>query len=62
MALVIVAPAMLLVENVPPPLWLVDSGKADAGEACLHWEASRRAQCRWAAAALNRWPESVFQL
>jgi hypothetical protein len=53
---------MLLVENLPQPVWLVDSGKADVREARLQQEASRRAQCRCAAAALSRLPESVLQL
>jgi hypothetical protein len=53
---------MLLVENVPQPVWLVDGGKADVREASLQLEASRRAQCRWIAAALSRWTELVFQL
>jgi len=53
---------MLLVENLPQPVWLVDSGKADVREAHLQVEASRRAQCRWVAVALSRWPESVFQV
>jgi hypothetical protein len=45
---------MLLVENVPQPAWLVDSGKADVRKARLQLEASRRAQCRSVAAALSR--------
>jgi hypothetical protein len=53
---------MLLVENVPQPLWLVGSGEADARKARLHVEASRRTQCRWVAAAVGLWSESVFQL
>jgi hypothetical protein len=53
---------MLLVENMPQLVWLVESGEADAREARLQLEASRRAECRYLAAALSRWPESVFQL
>jgi hypothetical protein len=56
------AAAMLLVENLPQPVWLMDSGKADVREAGLQREASCVAQCRWAAVPLSRWPESVFQV
>lgn len=57
---VTVAGAMWLVENVPQPVWLVDSGKVNVREVRLQLEASRRAQCRWVAVALSRWLESVF--
>ena len=53
---------MLLVENVPQPVWLVDNGKADVREARLQLKASPRAQFRRVAAALSRWLESVFHV
>jgi protein involved in polysaccharide export with SLBB domain/capsular polysaccharide biosynthesis protein len=48
------ADAILLAENVPNILWLVDSGKSDASEAIADLATLRASRCHLVGAALNR--------
>jgi len=54
--------AILLAENLPQVLWLVDSGKSQARETRLHLETLRHARCRLIGAVLNHEPEPLIPL
>jgi Mrp family chromosome partitioning ATPase len=48
--------AVLLAENLPQLIWLVDSGKARARETRQQLETLRHARCRLVGAVLNHEP------
>jgi hypothetical protein len=54
--------AILLAENLPQVLWLVDSGKSHARETRLHLETLRHARCKLVGAVLNHEPEPLITL
>jgi capsular polysaccharide biosynthesis protein len=54
--------AILLAENLPQVLWLVDSGKSRAAETRLHLETLRHARCKLVGAVLNREPVPLMKL
>jgi hypothetical protein len=54
--------AILLAENLPQVLWLVDSGKSHARETRLHLETLRHARCKLVGAVLNHEPEPLIKL
>jgi len=54
--------AVLLAENLPQVLWLVDSGKSKAAETRLHLETLRHARCKLVGAVLNHEPVSLMKL
>ena len=54
--------AILLAENLPQVLWLVDSGKSHARETRLHLETLRHARCKLVGAVLNHEPEPLISL
>ena len=53
--------AVLLAEDLPQVIWLVDSGKSRKQQAKLQLETLRHAKCRLACAVLNHQPEDVFK-
>jgi len=54
--------AILLAENLPQLVWLVDSGKAHAKETRRQLQTLRHAKCRLVGAVLNHEPVPVFEL
>ncbi|MDB6017052.1 MAG: Polysaccharide export protein [Pedosphaera sp.] len=54
--------AILLAENLPQVIWLVDSGKPHARETRLHLETLRHARCKLVGAVLNHEPEPLIKL
>jgi len=54
--------AILLAENLPQLVWLVDSGKAHAKETRKQLQTLRHAKCRLVGAVLNHEPVPVFEL
>jgi len=54
--------AILLAENLPQVLWLVDSGKSHARETRLHLETLRHARCKLVGAVLNHELEPLITL
>ncbi len=54
--------AILLAENLPQVLWLVDSGKSKAVETRMHLETLRHARCKLVGAVLNHEPVSLMKL
>ncbi|MDB6125672.1 MAG: Polysaccharide export protein [Pedosphaera sp.] len=54
--------AILLAENLPQVLWLVDSGKSHARETRMHLETLRHARCKLVGAVLNHEPEPLIKL
>jgi hypothetical protein len=51
-----VAESVLLAENLPNLIWLVESGKSDATETRMQLETLRHARCNLVGAVLNREP------
>lgn len=54
--------AILLAENLPQVLWLVDSGKSKAADTRLHLETLRHARCKLVGAVLNHEPVPLIKL
>jgi hypothetical protein len=54
--------AVLLAENLPQLIWLVDAGKSHARETRLHLETLRHARCKLVGAVLNHEPEPLINL
>ncbi len=54
--------AVLLAENLPQLIWLVDAGKSHARETRLHLETLRHARCKLVGAVLNHEPEPLIKL
>jgi capsular polysaccharide biosynthesis protein len=54
--------SILLAENLPQLVWLVDSGKARAKETRRQLKTLRHAKCRLVGAVLNHEPKPVFEL
>jgi uncharacterized protein involved in exopolysaccharide biosynthesis/Mrp family chromosome partitioning ATPase len=54
--------SVLLAENLPQILWLVDSGKPDIRETKLQLEMLHHARCRIVGAVLNHEPEPIIKL
>lgn len=54
--------AILLAENLPQVLWLVDSGKSKAGETRMHLQTLRHARCKLVGAVLNHEPVPMIKL
>jgi capsular polysaccharide biosynthesis protein len=54
--------AILLAENLPQVIWLVDSGKSHARETRMHLETLRHARCKLVGAVLNHEPEPLIKL
>jgi Mrp family chromosome partitioning ATPase len=54
--------AVLLAENLPQLIWLVDSGKPRARATREQLETLRHAKCRLVGAVLNHEPKSVLHL
>lgn len=54
--------SVLLAENLPQILWLVDSGKPDIRETKLQLEMLHHARCRIVGAVLNHEPDPIIKL
>jgi len=54
--------SVLLAENLPQILWLVDSGKPDIRETKLQLEMLHHARCRIVGAVLNHEPDPILKL
>jgi uncharacterized protein involved in exopolysaccharide biosynthesis len=54
--------AILLAENLPQVIWLVDSGKPHARETRMHLETLRHARCKLVGTVLNHEPEPLIKL
>jgi capsular polysaccharide biosynthesis protein len=54
--------AILLAENLPQLIWLVDSGRSHARETRLHLETLRHARCKLVGAVVNHEPEPLIKL
>jgi Mrp family chromosome partitioning ATPase len=54
--------AVLLAENLPQLIWLVDAGKSHARDTRLHLETLRHARCKLVGAVLNHELEPLIKL